>query len=209
MTSDKRRYTRVHFRGDIGQAHRILGAKVLWSNQEVSDVYDLSYKGIAASRPALVSLKPEGLQTVRIELGERAPFLIPTRVVWISEQSVGLEFGDISAEAHLQLHSFLTDKLIGQNMRAVDPRYFSPEATFQHWFQGPQSTHLFLWCDADEPSKITQVMLDFDGQIWQFENRRVVKGDELNERALKVLGQIASTELRLKDVIEKVASQAS
>lgn len=208
MDDEKRRFTRVHFRGDIGQAYRILGAKVVWPNQEVSDVYDLSFKGMAVSRPALVDLKPEALQSLRLELGERSPFLVSARVVWLADPSVGLEMGDISADAHLQLHSFLTDKLIGQNMRAVDKRFFASDSTFQHWFEGPRSTHLFLWCDSEDPSKVTQVILDFDGQVWQFENRRVVKGDELSERALKVLGQISTAEIRLKDVIEKVAASA-
>lgn len=205
---EKRRYTRVHFRGDIGQAFRIWGAKVLWSNQEVSDVFDLSFKGLAASKPGLLDLKPESLQSIKLELGERVPVLVPARVVWLSDQLVGLELGDISSEAHRQLNSFLTDKLIGQHMRPVDKQYFTADATFDYWFQGPKTTNLFLWCDKEDPTKVIQVVLDFDGQVWEFENRRVVKGGQLNERAIQILGQLTVTEFRLKDVIEKVAALA-
>lgn len=208
MSEDKRRYPRVHFRGDTGQAFRIWGAKVNWANQETSDVFDLSFKGCAATRPGLVDLKPQSLQSVKLELGERAPVLVPARVVWISEQLVGLEFGDVSAEAHLQLSAFLTDKLVGQHMRRIEKQFFSADSTFDYWFQGPKATNMFLWSDKQDPSKIIQVVIDFDGRIWEFENRRVVKGDELNERAIQVMGQIEATEFRLKDVIEKVAALA-
>lgn len=207
-TEDKRRYPRVHFRGDIGQALRIWGAKVTWANQEVSDVFDLSFKGLAATRPGLVEFKKDSLQSLKLELGERVPFLVPARVVWVSDQLVGLEFGDISSAAHLMLDAFLTDKLVGQYMRPVDKSYFAKDQDFDHWFQGPKATHLFLWCDPADPSKVVRVVLDFDGKIWEFQNRRVVKGDDLNERAIQILGQITVTEFRLKDVIEKVATLA-
>jgi hypothetical protein len=208
MSEDKRRYPRVHFRGDIGQAFRIWGAKVTWANQEVSDVFDLSFKGMAAMRPGLVEMKSGSLQSLKLELGERVPFLIPAKVVWLSDQLVGVEFGDISSSAHLMLDAFLTDKLVGQCMRPVDKTFFAKDQTFDYWFQGPKATHLFLWCDKDDVTKVVRVVLDFDGRLWEFENRRVVKGDELNERAIQVLGQITVTEFRLKDVIEKVATLA-
>jgi hypothetical protein len=208
MSEDKRRYPRVHFRGDIGQAFRIWGAKATWANQEVSDVFDLSFKGMAATRPGLVDLKVGALQSLKLELGERVPVLIPARVVWVSDQLVGLEFGDVSSGAHLHLDAFLTDKLVGQYMRPVGKEFFSKDVTFDYWFQGPKVTHLFLWCDKEDPSKVIRVILDFDGSIWEFENRRVVKGDDLNERAIQILGQITVTEFRLKDVIEKVATLA-
>ena len=203
---EKRKYTRVHFRGDIGEAYRILGARIVWPNQEVSDVFDLSFKGFAVSRPALVDLKPGALQSIRVELGERHGFLVPVRVVWIKEQLVGLEIGDVSAEAHLELNFFLTDKIVGQNMRPVDRQFFNGHETFQFWFQGPKGTHLFIWTDSDDPTKVTKVSLDMDGDVWEFENRRVIKGDRFNDRAMQILGQITVTEFRLKDVIEKVAA---
>lgn len=208
MSEDKRRYPRVHFRGDIGQAHRIWGAKVTWSNQEVSDVFDLSFKGLACTKPALIDVKKDSFQSIKLELGERPAFLVPARVVWLSTQLVGLELGDISSDAHLNLNSFLTDKLIGQYMRSVDKVFFAKDATFDYWFQGPRATNLFLWCDKVDTTKVIQVVLEFDGLIWEFENRRVIKGDDLNERAIQVLGQITVTEFRLKDVIEKVAALA-
>src|SRR4051812_45803748 len=99
MSEEKRKHKRVHFRGDIGQAHRILGAKVIWPNLEVSDVFDLSLKGFAVSKPALVDMKVDALQSIKVELGEKPAFLIPARIVWVKEQIIGLESGDVSAEA--------------------------------------------------------------------------------------------------------------
>lgn len=205
--AEKRRHRRVHFRGDVGQGHRILGATVTWPNQEVSDVFDLSVKGLAVSRPALVDLKVGGLQSVAIELGEKQPFLVPARIVWLKEQLVGLEMGDVSAEAHLLLHEFLTDKLVGQCLKPVDHRFFSGDQDFDHWFQGPNGTHLFLWSDPKDAARIIKVHLELDEGVWEFENGRVTKGENLNERAIQILGQILVTQFRLRDVIEKVATK--
>lgn len=203
---DKRRFARVHFRQDIGQAHRILGARILWSTNEVSDVYDLSFKGFAVSRPALVNLKEGSLQAVRVELGEQPSFLIPVKIVWIREQSIGLEIGDISADAHLALTRFLNDKLIGQHLRSVEKRFFGKGQDFDYWYQGPNDTHVFIWTDPQEPAKVVKISLKLDGAVWEFENRRVTKGEQLNVRAMQILGHIASKDLLLKDVIEKVAT---
>src|SRR5262245_44855503 len=97
---------------------------------ETSDVFDLSFKGFAVSRPALVDLKVGALQSIKVELGERPAFLVPVRVVWVKEQLVGLESGDISADAHLRLHEFLSSKLIGQHMKPVDKKFFTGKDTF-------------------------------------------------------------------------------
>lgn len=205
-TANKRRYPRVQFRNDMGQAHRILGARLVWNTTEVSDVFDLSFKGFAVSKPALVSLKKGALQAVRVELGEKPSFLVPVKVIWVRDQAIGLEIGDISAEAHLVLTEFLNDKLIGQNLRPVEKRYFGKNHDFDHWFQGPNGTHVFLWMDAQDPAKVTKVHLELDGAVWEFENRRVTKGEQLNVRAMQILGHIHSPNFQLLDVIEKVAT---
>jgi hypothetical protein len=205
-TIGQRRYKRVHFRGDIGQANRILGAKIFWPNLECSDVYDLSFKGFAVTKPALVDLQADTLYSVKVELGELPAFSVPVRVVWIKEQLIGLESGDISTEAHLCLNQFMNDKLIGQYLLRVDKQFFSAGSTFDYWYQGPNSTHLFVWCDKEDPTKVTKLSLELDDDQWEFENRRVTKGDQFNPRAIQVLGQILTSDFRLKDVIEKVAA---
>ena len=180
-----------------------------WPNHEVSDVFDLSFKGLSLSRPALVELKPGSLQSVEIHLGEWPPFLVPVRVIWVKDQLVGLEMGDISAQAHLCLSRFLSDKLIGQNLKMVERQFFSGDQNFDYWFQGPNGTHLFLWADPNDSTRIIKVHLELDEAeaVWEFENRRVTKGEHLNERAIQILGQITVTQFRLKEIIEKVAAQ--
>jgi hypothetical protein len=203
----QRRFPRVHFRGDIGEAAKILGARLLWSNQEVSDVFDLSFKGFATARPGLVNLNIGSLHSVNVELGETPAFLVPVKVVWASEQQLGLELEDCPASVHLRLSEFLSDKLIGQNLRAVDKQFFSAAETFHHWFLGPNSTHLFVWTDEADSTRVVRVLLELDADVWEFENRRVTRGETLNARAIQILGQMIVTEFRLKDVIEKVAAQ--
>lgn len=203
---EKRRYPRVQFRSDVGQANRILGARMVWNSGEVSDVFDISFKGFAVGKPALIHLKPGSLHAVRVELGERPAILIPIKVVWVRDQSIGIETGDLSADAHQALTRFLSDKLIGQNMRPVQKQFFGKLQDFEHWYQGPNSTHAFLWSDPNDGRKIVKVHLELEGQVWEFENRRVTKGEHLNLRAMQILGQIESAAFQLKDVIEKVAA---
>lgn len=205
---ERRQFERVQFHGDLGQAVRILGARIVWHNQETSDVFDLSYKGFRVARPALVSLTQDAIHSVHVELGEIPPFLAPVRVAWLSEKNVGLELGQISAQAHHRLSEYLSPTLIGQNLRRVETHLISSNETFQYWFQGPNATSLFIWCDADDPARVVRVVLELDEHVWEFENRRVVKGETHNARVLQILGQLDLSEVRLRDVIEKVASQA-
>lgn len=206
MSQDKRRHTRIYFRSDFGPANQILGAQLVWPNQEISDVFDISYKGLAVSRPGLMVLTQQQNEAVELQLGGSIAARVPVQVVWLKEQLVGLELGDLSADQLKTLHDFLTDKLIGQHLHPIDPQYFSSASDFQFWYEGPNSTHVFLWTrGGSNRFDIERALVELDDESWEIRDGKVVRGFHLTTRVLQILSQLQAHEVALHELVGAIA----
>jgi len=164
---NRRRFPRVNLQNQMDQAKIIVGAKVDWLDQCESEVFDISYKGVAVNRPQGLSLRAGDTTDLKLILGKLEPCTLKAKVVWFNDHVVGLEFLDIDHVTRMIIDEFLEDKIIGAHMVPVSPQYFSEQVDFQYWYHGPNNTNVFLWESGD--NQLTRAMVSFDDQAMIFE----------------------------------------
>ena len=169
--SEKRRFPRVHFRRDFGASDRITKAFAHWRSLEVSDVFDLSLGGLAASKPAMMDFSVGEEMDFTLELGDAPGLPTKAKVAWVRDFSVGLSFVHFEPEGHLALRKFLSDKLIGSHLKEMNPDLYPENADFDLWYSGPKETHLFLTLSEGEelPRLIRRAEIVIDGERLLFE----------------------------------------
>jgi hypothetical protein len=185
---EQRRFERVHVRRSLAELFSALDAQVTWPNEEVSDVLDLSYKGLAVKRPGMFPVNAQTHVEIALELGRSRAFRVPARVAWCTLDNVGLALEEIPAEGHQMLHEFLDAKLTGARLKPVERVFFGSDQTFTFWYQAP-GVHLFIWLDAQ--GLVERVSVQFGEESVQFERGQVLHSlSPLQKRAILVLSQM-------------------
>ncbi len=196
---EKRKFPRVTVQRALAEVILALQAQVIWPNEEVSDILDLSYKGMAVRRPGMFPLSVQQRLDLRVELGGMKPFLAPVRVAWCNLDWVGLEMGAIDSEGLQSLHQYLDAKLIGAALKPVERIFFGPEQTFQFWYQAP-GVHVFIWLNSQGLVERVNVHIAED----VVELRRGRGGDKVSareRRALLVLSQMDNADLPMEEFV--------
>lgn len=194
-----RKFTRAKIPNEIQEWNRLLGAKAHWPTHEQVDVYDLAYKGAAIGSPTEFNIDIDQKITLRFSLNPYGDILVPCRIAWKTSERIGLEFENISSDTKQKLDRYLDHKLIGQNLRAVDPRHFNNKNEFTDWFIGPKDTHVFLW--RNDSSQITKAVIETEFGTFEFDGHRWL--DSKKEFLMKVsdiLSQIPQAEHPLKEL---------
>lgn len=201
---EKRRYARAVLKPGLSEVLSALGAQVTWPNLEISDVLDLSYKGAAVRRPGMFPVAVQTEASIEVRLGLFRPFRVPARVAWANLDWVGLEFGEVPPEGHQAMGEFLDAKLLGTTLRPIEQVFFSPGASFTHWFQGPSGIHVFVWLDSAR--KIDRVNVDFGHMTVRFDRgmgRHLLSREQ--RKALLILSQMDKPGLPMEEFVRSLA----
>ncbi|GEM_PF-3060573 len=177
-TSEKvtrRKFVRISTQVEHGLAQVFVGAQLKWSNGETSKVFDLSYKGAAVGRPKGLDLKACHFYSVEIVFSEGESLEVRTEVMWFDDHVVGLFFDQMGAQDHSRLTAFLKDKLIGANLRLVDPKFYKSTHTFTHWYQGPGEVQVQIWQDTENDS-VQRLEIHRDGSSFTYNQGMISVG---------------------------------
>ena len=199
--NEKRRYPRATLPTD--DALSFLGARVAWPNHEMSDVLDISYKGLAVRRPGVFQVKDKEVIKLLVALGDESPYECFGRVVWSNSEWVGFEISSLPPKGHLALRRYLDDAILGLSLREVDKAHFSNGSTFQHWFQAGDACHVWIW--TSKAVVIERIQFDIGGEKVELKKgQKISRGDILAMRALRILSQIKDENLGLHSFITSV-----
>ena len=94
-----------------------------------------------------------------------------------SSNGLALEFVDVPIDARIFIDRLISDRVIGLNMSLVDPKFYSANASFTHWFHGPKDTNLFLW--EEENGEILKAQFDLHNAVLVFENDAFIFDNKL------------------------------
>ncbi len=206
--TNQRRAERVPLALEWGGAQTILGAELEWPNHELSSVFDLSYFGLAAARPALFTFAPNDRFKLKVRLGAVGTMELMGRVAWSNDKTVGIEILETTALARLDLDRFLGDQLIGRHLSRVDKQFYGQSADFSVWYHGPGDTNIYLWLHAS--GQIDRAEIEVDGEIIQFDGKNIYPAGRpaLIFRAMMVLSQIDESKTSLRPLMEALAKGA-
>lgn len=200
---EKRRFPRVQLRKAMSEMTASLSGQVTWPNHETSEIFDLSYKGLAAGKPGIFAVNVHQNVDVEIELGGGARFKTRARIAWANLDWVGLEFTTLPPEGHMAMSEFLDAKLVGHELRPVAAGFYSSKQTFSAWFYGPGGTHVFVWLESERG--IVRVSVDMDGRVVDFTlGRKWNTADPLVRRGLLVLSQMDKLGLPMEEFVRKL-----
>lgn len=208
--NDQRRFQRVHFRRDYGAADRITKAYIHWRNLEVSDVFDLSLGGLAASKPSMQEFIENRLVDFTLELGTSSGVWVTAKVAWVRDFSVGFSFVRLDPQGHLALRKFLNEKLIGSHLRLMRKEIYSKRTDFDLWYSAPNNTHLSLkFVDSQElPRKIAQAEVIIDGERLLFAQDEITQGVELKDRLIQILTHAPEDQVAVQTFLEQILGRS-
>lgn len=173
---ERRRHPRINIQNEFEKAEALRGAEILFEGHDKPlRVYDMSLSGLACE--VLASLQRRQQLVGRIVLGGGEPQSLELTVVWASEKVMGLRFEKCEAAVKLSIGDFLQDRIVGQHMIAVDPKYFAEHVNFQSWYHGPNNTNVFVWKEAGSDAAL-KIMVAFDGQSLVFEQGELRTGGD-------------------------------
>lgn len=155
-SENQRRYPRVFLDKSLGDFKELLGVQVRWPHDDVGGVLDISYIGAALSRPAgiKISLTPNEMIPLEFLFGNHS---VKINAYFVREMGhvLGVHFPELSVKAHVEIENFLKDKIVGLHTRYIEPRFYSANQDFSHWYHGPNDTNIFIWEDHEKISKAT------------------------------------------------------
>jgi hypothetical protein len=201
-----RKFPRVRLHKTLGETFSALEAHIVWPNQEISDIVDLSYKGLAARRPSLQQVNSGEVVPLEVVLGAHRKFAARGRVVWLTGEAVGFEIDTLSAESHAILRDYIDPTLLGAGLRLVKSEFFSPEQSFDYWFQGASGVHVLIWLDSGR-QKIERIDVDLNGDAADFRaGEKLLTPSDSERKALLVLSQIDKNLIPMEDFLRSIGS---
>jgi hypothetical protein len=199
---EQRRFPRVQFSKTLAGLSPDLQAQISWPNHEISEIVDLSYKGMAVRRPGLYPVNVQQKAEIEVALGHLPAFRTSARIAWCNLDWVGLEFASLPADGHLALRDFLDAKLVGTMMKPVERMLVHDGESFQYWYQGPGQTHVYVWMSA---GRVERVNVDMDGKICEFARGQPrLRLKAADRRALLVLSQMDKEGLPMEEFVRSL-----
>ncbi len=199
---NKRRFPRAQVSKTLGGVSPDLHAQIAWPNHEISEVADLSYKGMAVRRPGMFPIGVQQRAEIEISLGRLPPFLTTARIAWCNADWVGLEFSALSADGHVAMAEYLDAKLVGTALKPVESVFVNPQEGFQFWFRGPGLTNVYIW---KSEIAVERVRVDMNGRVSDFVRGqpRLELGQD-QRRALLVLSQMDKEGLPMEEFVRSL-----
>ena len=137
--------------------------------------FDMSYRGAALSQPKEKKVSRVGeLITLDIKSGMDQGQL-KAKVVRVSDKGLGVHFRDVGPTTQVIIDRLVTDRIVGMNMKRMEPENFGPQSDFDNWFHGPKGTNLYLWIENGFLSKVHFEMASasilYEDNSFIFENK--------------------------------------
>jgi hypothetical protein len=164
-TDPRRKFPRIFLVG-IHDLKELIGARIEWGKDKITDVLDLSYTGAAVVRPENFEFEKGKAVEVQMHFAGSAAFPLQIVLVRETEKIFGIQFQNLNKKTIEALDGFLSDKILGRNLRSVNPKFFRQGHTFNHWLHGPNNTNLYLWVDGQT---ISQAVLELAGSVLMYE----------------------------------------
>ncbi len=202
---EKRRHVRAPISRPLAEVVPAMDAQVVWSNHEISDVLDVSFKGLAVRRPGALALAPQHHLPIQIRM-VGTEFNVQARVAWVGPDAAGFEFVEVPPEGQLALAEGIDAKLLADAAQPVERKFFAQGASFHQWFQCPRDHHIYVW--HDEKGKIAKVEVECDGEISRFHRGPLpIPLDPTSIRALRLVSHMDNSEL--KEFVRELAAGVS
>lgn len=186
---ENRRFQRVYFDVKDGEDQSIVGLEAVWLGENRVSVFDISYTGAAVVRPANVDLKVCHVYKLKFEFQGQHVCEMNAEVMWFNDRMVGLAFSELAGQDRIRFSEFLSDKLIGANLRKVSDEFIGPNSNFDLWYQGPKETSVYIWLDENKKATKVHVMLGDENFEWDH-LKGVTMGRAIEQRVLDLLSQI-------------------
>jgi len=148
----RRRFPRIFLVG-MHDLRELTGAKVEWENGQRTYVLDMSYSGLAAVRPAGIEFEKDKQLNIKIIFAGLEPQIMQIRLVRETEKIFGAKFVNLTKENIKIMDQFLSDKLLGRNLRVVNPKFYHVKHDFDLWLHGPNNTNLYVWMSENKIKK--------------------------------------------------------
>ena len=164
--SDPRRnFPRIFLVG-IHELREITGARVEWENAQRTDILDMSYSGMAVTRPSGVNFEKGKCIRAKILFAGQPAQEMEFEFVRESEKLFGVAFVNLTKENVDAMDIFLSDKILGRNVRPVNPKFFNAKHDFHHWLHGPNNTNVYLWMNDH---KVRKAVIELAGSALLYE----------------------------------------
>jgi hypothetical protein len=125
--NDNRQFARVKTMDQNDNLKSIENLSLQWDPHHRLKVYDLSYGGLACSKPENISIELGAYQNFQLHLPGHKTQSLVAQVVWMGQEVMGLQFSPLSIEARKSINGFLDPRLMGVDLRAIDRKYFSKD----------------------------------------------------------------------------------
>ncbi len=163
--------------------------------------FDMSYRGAALSQPQRKKITKVG-ELITLDLKSSVDHgQLKAKVVRVHDTGVGVHFKDVGPTTQVIIDRLVTDRIVGMNMKRMNPEDFGPQSDFDCWFHGPKGTNIYLWTENDFLSKVhfemSSVSVIYEDDIFIFENKEgfqagVVKlnNQQIARKALAILQEM-------------------
>jgi hypothetical protein len=165
--SDPRRnFPRIFLVG-MHDLREITGARVEWENAQRTDILDMSYSGMAVSRPSGIEFEKGRIIRAKILFAGLPTQEMEFELIRETEKLFGVHFVNLTKENVDTMDAFLSDKILGKSVRAVNPKFFNENHDFDHWLHGPNNTNIYIWMNDHA---IRKTVLELAGSALLYEN---------------------------------------
>ncbi len=172
--------------------------------------FDMSYKGAALSQPGEKKIAKVGLLITLDLKSDRDRGQLKAKVVRFNDKSLAVHFEDVGATTQVIIDRLVTDRIVGMNMKMMDPKNFGSKSDFDYWFHGPKETNLYFWVKNNSLSKIhfdiAHISILYEDDHLIFENKEGFQAGvlKLNNRqiALKALSVLQEMDMELPHIRE-------
>lgn len=164
--SDPRRgFPRIFLVG-MHDLREITGARVEWESAQRTDILDMSYSGMAVTRPSGIEFEKGRVVRAKVLFAGMPAQDIEFELVRESEKLFGVHFVNLTKANVDAMDAFLSDKILGKSVRAVNAKFFNQNHDFDHWLHGPNNTNLYIWMNDKE---IRKAVLELSGSALLYE----------------------------------------
>ena len=149
------------------------GLKVIWPDLAESQVFDLSFSGIAVSSLNRMSKYKLGANfEIKLRVfPEGLTLVMKVRLIRMTAKVIGFIFESISTEGRLVLDQVIKDRFVLENLRQTSTAALPPSMQSQVWVHGPFDTNFMIW--KKESGELDQVIVEYDNLLWIYQQGRV------------------------------------
>lgn len=165
---EKRQFPRVDLKNIPEDMKNILGATVSWPWQEVTHVHDVSHNGAALGAPTQQTLEAGQELDLQFRVDGFPKFKVTGVVARAGQHMVGFKFIAMDTQQRVNFERFLQGKIMGLNVRLVNPHFYGSNSPFTYWFHGPHEFNVFIW---EQNGQIERAQIEMGTDVLEYVDR--------------------------------------